>query len=203
MSSSIEHATDDTLKLLDELDQMLSEREQSQPVRSPKVSEATKVSEAIAPETTTPATTASASAAPAKPKSRNRAANMAALQLLIDAYPEVFNRDNIRPLKIGIQEDLVADEKVAKNKIKRALASYVRSLGYIRTIREGVDRIDINGQPAGKVTADEALHAKNTLRDINKKRRQQQAEREKQKAEQEKQARMSNKLEALVSMNRR
>lgn len=175
MSSSIERSTQSTLQLIDQLDRMLNEHEQRQQVRSPKVSETS---------TNT------------KPKSKNRAANMAALQLLMDAYPDVFNRDNIRPLKIGIQEDLVADEKVAKNKIKRALASYVRSLGYIRSIREGVERIDINGQAAGQVTAEEALHAKNKLRDLNKKRREQQAERE--KAE-----RMSNKLEALVSMNRK
>ncbi len=175
MSSSIERSTDATFELIDQLDTMLSDHERRQHVRSPKVSE---------------------TSTDTKPKSKNRAANMAALQLLMDAYPEVFNRDNVRPLKIGIQEDLVADEKVAKNKIKRALASYVRSLAYIRSIRADVDRIDIKGEPAGKVTADEALHAKNKLRDLNKKRREQQVERETEE-------RMSNKLEALVSMTRK
>jgi len=175
MSSSIESSTEATFQLIDQLDKMLTEHEQHQQVRSSKVSETS---------TNT------------KPKSKNRAANMAALQLLMDAYPKVFNRDNVRPLKIGIQEDLIADEKVAKNKIKRALASYVRSLSYIRSIREGVERVDINGDASGQVTADEALHAKNKLRELNRKRRQQQAEREKEE-------RMSNKLEMLVSKNRK
>ncbi|WP_255611749.1 ProQ/FINO family protein [Marinobacterium arenosum] len=179
MNSSIERDTAATFQLIDQLDQMLTEREQRQQTRATKVSE-------------TPSNTPSTS----KSKSKNRAANMAALQQLMDAYPSVFDRNNMRPLKIGIQEDLIADEKVAKNKIKRALASYVRSLNYIRSIREGVERIDINGQPAGLVTAEEALHAKNKLRDINKQRRQQQVEREREE-------RMSNKLEQLLEKNRK
>ena len=92
-------------------------------------------------------------------RSKNRAANQAALQLLCDAYPEVFNRENMRPLKIGIQEDLIADEKLAKNKIKRALASYVRSPYYFRSLKEGADRIGLDGKASGAVTESEAEHA--------------------------------------------
>lgn len=175
MSTSIELATEATLQLIDQLDEMLTEREQSQQVRAKKVSEST---------TNT------------KTKSKNRAANMAALQLLMDAYPKVFDRSNVRPLKIGIQEDLIADEKVAKNKIKRALASYVRSLNYIRSIREGVERVDINGEAAGAVTAEEALHAKNKLKELNKQRREQREAKEREE-------RMNSKLEQLVGLNRR
>ena len=127
-----------------------------------------------------------------KAKSKNRAANMAALQQLMDAYPKTFDRTNVRPLKIGIQEDLVADEKVAKNKIKRALASYVRSLNYYRSLREGAERIDINGEAAGTVTKEESDYARDKLKEINK------ARQEKRK-EQEREERMSMKLEMLVT----
>lgn len=127
-----------------------------------------------------------------KAKSKNRAANMAALQLLLEAYPKTFDRSNVRPLKIGIQEDLIADEKVSKNKIKRALASYVRSLNYYRSLREGVDRVDINGEAAGQVTKEESDYAKQKLKEINKSRQ------EKRK-EQERTDRMSKKLEMLVA----
>ena len=127
-----------------------------------------------------------------KAKSKNRAANMAALQLLLEAYPKTFDRNNVRPLKIGIQEDLIADEKVSKNKIKRALASYVRSLNYYRSLREGVDRVDINGEAAGQVTKEESDHAKQKLKEINK------ARQDKRK-EQERTDRMSKKLEMLVT----
>ncbi len=128
----------------------------------------------------------------AKAKSKNRAANMAALQLLIDAYPKVFDRQNVRPLKIGIQEDLVADGKIAKNKIKRALASYVRSLNYYRSLREGAERIDLKGEAAGLVTQSESDHAKEKLKEINKNRLQQ-------RKKQEKDERINRKLEMLVT----
>ncbi|WP_240656964.1 ProQ/FINO family protein [Neptunomonas marina] len=138
-----------------------------------------------------------------KNKSKNRAANQAALQLLIDTYPDVFSRDNVRPLKIGIQEDLIADEKVAKNKIKRALASYVRAPQYFKAMVEDADRVDLSGEAVGKVTAEEALHAKEKLKEFHQRRREAQREREKAQREQEKAERMSNKLEQLVSRSKR
>lgn len=143
------------------------------------------------------ATTTDTTADKAKSRSRtkNRAANQAALQLLCDTYPDVFNRDNVRPLKIGIQEDLVADEKVAKNKIKRALASYVRSPYYFRSLQEGADRIGLDGEASGAVSASEAEHAKQQLKEINK-RRQQRIRDDKAKQRDE---RMSNKLEQLLT----
>ncbi|WP_419413619.1 ProQ/FINO family protein [Pontibacter sp. JAM-7] len=126
-----------------------------------------------------------------KAKSKNRAANMAALQLLIDAYPKTFDRQNVRPLKIGIQEDLVAEGKIAKNKIKRALASYVRSLSYYRSLREGAERIDLSGEAAGVVTQPESEHARDKLKEINKNR-------QVQRKKKEQDERLQNKLEMLV-----
>ena len=145
--------------------------------------------------TVTATETAATSAAQNKSKNKNRAANQAALQLICETYPQVFNRKNVRPLKIGIQEDLIADDKLAKNKIKRALASYVRSPHYFRSLQEGADRIDLGGEAAGTVSASEAEHAKAQLKDANKRRQQnQQAQRAKARED-----RFSNKLEQLVS----
>jgi ProP effector len=132
-------------------------------------------------------------------RSKNRAANQAALQLLCDAYPEVFNRENMRPLKIGIQEDLIADEKLAKNKIKRALASYVRSPYYFRSLKEGADRIGLDGQASGAVTESEAEHAKLQLKEINKLRQQKQQEEKAKQKVKEKDERLNNKLEMLLT----
>ena len=86
-------------------------------------------------------TVESAKQVSSKNKAKNRAGNQAALAMLIETYPQAFSRTNIRPLKIGIQDDLVADEKIAKNKIKRALASYVRSPNYFRAMKLDADRI--------------------------------------------------------------
>ena len=144
---------------------------------------------------TATATDAATEVTKSKSKSKNRAANQAALQLICETYPEVFNRDNVRPLKIGIQEELIADEKLAKNQIKRALASYVRSPYYFRSLKEGADRIGLDGQPSGTVSESEAEHAKQQLKEVNKRRQQNQRQ---QKVKQ-REDRISNKLEMLVN----
>ncbi|WP_432698638.1 ProQ/FINO family protein [Marinobacterium sp. YM272] len=146
-------------------------------------------------------------------RAKNRAANQAALQMLFDTYPEVFSRENVRPLKIGIQEDLIADEKLARNRIKRALASYVRNPHYLRSLKAGADRIGLDGAAAGTVTEDEAAHAQEKLNQMRDQRREKQKEeREKQKEErvkQKKQAaevkeqRMNKKLDMLLQLNKR
>jgi len=180
VNSDIHQIFFETKQLIDQLEQLLESAEKQQNILISNVfqSEANKVNDVV-------------NKAP-KAKSKNRAANMAALQQLMEAYPKTFDRKNVRPLKIGIQEDLIADEKVAKNKIKRALASYVRALNYYRSLREGAERIDINGEAAGLVTKEESEHAKQKLKEINK------ARQEKRQA-QEREERLSMKLEMLVN----
>jgi len=144
-------------------------------------------------------TVESAKQVSSKNKAKNRAGNQAALVMLIETYPQAFSRTNIRPLKIGIQDDLVADEKIAKNKIKRALASYVRSPNYFRAMKLDADRIDLTGESSGKVTETEAEYAKTQLKEFHQRRRENQRVQEKEKKDQEKQERMSNKLEMLLT----
>lgn len=140
-------------------------------------------------------------------RAKNRAANQAALQQLFDAYPEVFNRDNVRPLKIGIQEDLIADEKLARNRIKRGLASYVRNPHYLRSLVAGADRIGLDGQATGQVSEEEAAHARQKLEELRKQRRQQQKPDGDKKARQPQQTaqekRMNRKLDQLLQLNNR
>lgn len=139
-------------------------------------------------------------------RAKNRAANQAALQQLFDAYPEVFNRENVRPLKIGIQEDLIADEKLARNRIKRALASYVRNPQYLRSLVAGADRIGLDAQPAGTVSEEEAAHAKRKLDEMRQQRRERQKQEKDKAREQAKNAqekRLNRKLDMLLQLNNR
>ncbi len=139
-------------------------------------------------------------------RAKNRAANQAALQLLFDTYPEVFSRENVRPLKIGIQEDLIADEKLARNRIKRALASYVRNPHYLRSLQAGADRIGLDGSAAGKVSEEEAAHAQEKLKQIREQRKERQKDeraKQKQQAEQVKEQRINKKLDMLMQLNKR
>lgn len=96
-------------------------------------------------------------------REKNRKANLAAMQLLLDAYPEVFNLDNARPLKIGIHEALAEDGKLSKTKIRRALATYVRQTAYLKVLVEGADRVGLQGEAEGSVSADESSHAQEEL----------------------------------------
>ncbi|MDC9719902.1 MAG: ProQ/FINO family protein [Gammaproteobacteria bacterium] len=110
----------------------------------------------------TAATTPELSAAERK-KAKSRAANRAAVELLCETYPQTFAFAKPRPLKIGIQEELVADGKLSQTKIKRGLASYVRAFGYLKSQTDGAPRINLLGEPDGTVTAEEAAHAATKL----------------------------------------
>lgn len=143
-------------------------------------------------------------------RAKNRAANQAALLQLCETYPEVFSRENVRPLKVGIQEELIADEKLARNRIKRALASYVRSPQYLRSLQPGADRIGLDGSAAGQVSEEEAAHARDKLKAIKEMRREREkSERKEGRKEERKQAvkakeqRMNKKLDMLLQLNSR
>jgi len=75
--------------------------------------------------------------------------------VLAETYPACFDGENPRPLKLGIHRDLMAAgfEKAA---VKRTLARYCNRPRYRKALRAGAIRIDLQGQPAGVVTAAEA-----------------------------------------------
>lgn len=96
-------------------------------------------------------------------RDKNRKANLAAMQLLLDAYPSVFNLEDAKPLKIGIHEALAEDGKLSKTKIRRALATYVRQTAYLKSLVAGAQRVNLAGEADGEVSADEAAHAQEEL----------------------------------------
>ncbi|MCP5451252.1 MAG: ProQ/FinO family protein [Gammaproteobacteria bacterium] len=79
--------------------------------------------------------------------------------VLAETYPACFDGENPRPLKLGIHHDLMAAgfEKAA---VKRTLARYCNRPRYRKALRAGAIRIDLQGQPAGVVTAAEAETAR-------------------------------------------
>ena len=60
---------------------------------------------------------------------------------------------------MGIHQELAEREEWPNKLIRRALANYVNLPRYIKAVREGVERVDLDGQPAGKVDKEAALHA--------------------------------------------
>ena len=79
--------------------------------------------------------------------------------VLAETYPACFDGENPDRLKLGIHHDLMAAgfEKAA---VKRTLARYCNRPRYRKALRAGAIRIDLQGQPAGVVTAAEAETAR-------------------------------------------
>ncbi|KPQ25531.1 MAG: Activator of osmoprotectant transporter ProP [Halomonas sp. HL-48] len=74
-------------------------------------------------------------------------------------YPKAFFKGHTQPLKVGIHHDLAACEPWSGKLIRRALANYVNLPRYIKSVREGAKRIDLEGNEAGVVDAEAARHA--------------------------------------------
>lgn len=76
------------------------------------------------------------------------------------------------PLKIGIHIEVHThykdDLRFTPQLIQYSLNSYCRTPAYLSKIIAGASRVDIHGNPAGQVTAEEENHAKDKLKIILK-----------------------------------
>ena len=89
------------------------------------------------------------------------------VELLKAHFPACFKElKETQPLKIGIKQDLVKclsnrEDIVIGDKacMVNSLAYYVNSVAYHKSMLEGVKRIDLDGNEAGVVTAEEAQHS--------------------------------------------
>ena len=78
-------------------------------------------------------------------------------------YPAAFFKGHTRPLMVGIHEVLTRREPWPEKLVRRALACYVNLPRYLKAVRDGAERIDLDGQPAGRVDAQAADHARRKL----------------------------------------
>ena len=89
------------------------------------------------------------------------------VELLKAHFPNCFKDfKEIRPLKIGIKQDLVKqlssrEDIVLGDKacMVNSLAYYVNSVAYHKSMTQGTMRIDLDGNDAGPVTLDEAHYS--------------------------------------------
>src|SRR5262245_13476775 len=86
------------------------------------------------------------------------------IALLAEAWPNCFAVQfrGRKPLKIGIGKDIAAAtaEAITPNELEAALGLYTKQLGYLKALKEGAVRVDLNGAPAGTVTAGQAAMAR-------------------------------------------
>ena len=100
------------------------------------------------------------------------------LDQLKERYPACFasERDNVRPLAIGIQqhlrEALANDPDLNETPgwlVRQALALYTRSPAYLEATIKGYNRINLDGSDAGEVSEEAVTYAK-TRREEQKQR---------------------------------
>lgn len=104
---------------------------------------------------------------PAKPKPQWLDYVQYGVELLRAYFPSCFKASNeIKPLKKGIKQDLVKrlgtiETIVTEDKgcMLKSLSYYVNTAAYHKSMTEGAMRIDLDGNPAEAVTAEEAKYS--------------------------------------------
>ena len=93
--------------------------------------------------------------------------NNAALVRLAEQFPKTFTAEKHqphRPLKWGIAADIAARCPDLKRRVRgTALSVYCGRIAYLESIVAGAARVDLDGNPAGEVAAEEAAHAAGKL----------------------------------------
>lgn len=85
--------------------------------------------------------------------------NSEALRLVRVIWPGAFNVSDPRPLKIGIHKEMAEANLLPAHIISVALRFFTSMERYLEKIKPGVTRINLQGQPAGRVKLREAVDA--------------------------------------------
>ncbi|MCB5162259.1 ProQ/FINO family protein [Marinomonas algarum] len=78
-------------------------------------------------------------------RQKNQKNNRRLIKMLEDRYPKAFDWNQPKPLKVGIDKDMVLDDDFNASKQKRALAAYTRSDRYKKCLLTGQPRVDLEG----------------------------------------------------------
>lgn len=122
----------------------------------------------------------------------------AVIAYLAEKFPQCFSlTGEAKPLKIGIFDDLATrlenDERVSKTRLRTALRHYTNSWRYLRVVKAGAERVDLDGNAAGIVEEGHQQHAEEELAASKAKAAEKAAEKRQQekaaKPEQKRQAR--------------
>ncbi|EKA1090725.1 TPA: proQ/FINO family protein [Escherichia coli] len=114
-------------------------------------------------------------ATPWRHMTKRQRKNRRRVNRLTEMWPDLFNREAPKPLKVGIFDDLMQDIAVrgltfGPGALRATLASYAQSPRYYRALMAGGARYDLKGQPCGEVTPQEQQEAEMRLMAMNEKR---------------------------------
>jgi ProP effector len=93
---------------------------------------------------------------------------------LTEKFPECFSiKGPVKPLKIGIFQDLAEklneDETVSKTRLRQALRHYTSSWRYLKVIKVGTSRVDVDGKAVAEIDEEQAAYASKTLKESQEK----------------------------------
>ncbi|GIU47930.1 RNA chaperone ProQ [Shewanella sairae] len=94
----------------------------------------------------------------------------AILAYLYETFPLCFIAEGeTKPLKIGLFQDLAErladDSKVSKTQLRIALRRYTSSWRYLKCVKAGAQRIDLDGNECGELEQEHIDHAAATLKE--------------------------------------
>ncbi len=94
--------------------------------------------------------------------------NFKHMRRILAFWPELFNLDEPKPLKVGVLDDIQRDIAarsltIGAGVLKAAIASYTRRIRYKKALAAGGARYDLNGQPCGEITPEQQQEAANEL----------------------------------------
>ena len=99
-------------------------------------------------------------------RNKSKKARNEALNWLSTTFPEAFDNSLcIRPLKIGIMDDILAhadkaiDAGISKSKLREAVVLFSRRIDYLACLKAREMRIDLEGNPVSQVSEEEAEKA--------------------------------------------
>ncbi|EOY2214026.1 ProQ/FINO family protein [Salmonella enterica subsp. diarizonae serovar 65:c:z str. SA20044251] len=106
-----------------------------------------------------------------RPEGMNRRQwkNFKHMRRVLALWPELFNLDNPKPLRVGVLDDLMQDISarnltIGAGVLKAAIASYTRRIRYQKALAAGGARYDLNGQPCGEITPEQQQEAADALK---------------------------------------
>jgi len=93
---------------------------------------------------------------------------------LAEKFPACFSIDGpAKALKIGIFQDLseklIEDETVSKTRLRQALRHYTSSWRYLKAVKLGTFRVDIDGNDSAEIDQEQADYASKTLKESQEK----------------------------------
>ncbi|MFA5959015.1 MAG: ProQ/FinO family protein [Tatlockia sp.] len=104
-------------------------------------------------------------------KNKSKKARNDALLWLAATFPQAFdNTLRIRPLKIGIMDDILVYAKqaeealISKSKLREAVVIFTRRIDYLTCLKAREMRVDLEGLPVAQVTEEEAERASGKIK---------------------------------------